>query len=99
MLAMDLLRAVQQIRERQIEQGLDLGDAPALLVALGLAGRMNAMGCVCRFMFAVLHKGGKLEGMHLQVKDADLSILLRSILNIRSRIWQALPASLLLCVR
>jgi len=49
-------------------------------------------------MFAVLHKGGKLEGMHLQVKDADLSILSRSILNIRSRIWQALPAQpCLLC--
>ena len=49
-------------------------------------------------MFAGRHKGGKLEGMHLQGKDRDLSILSAAILNIRSRIGRMVPAQpCLLC--
>lgn len=45
-----------------------------------------------------MHKGGRLEGVHLQVKDADLSILSRAILNIRSGLRQSLPTQpCLLC--
>jgi ComF family protein len=49
-------------------------------------------------MFELLHKGGRLEGVHLQVKAADLSILSFPKLNIRPQFNQLLPAQpCLLC--
>lgn len=49
-------------------------------------------------MFAALPKGGKLEGVHLQVKDTGLSILSPTFLNIRSKINHLLAAQpCLLC--
>lgn len=89
MFPMHLLRAIQQVGERQLEQGLDLGHAPALRHG-GLLNRAEKFYCLG------IHVGfteyDSETAAHHPGKDDSLSILYTARLNIRTGIKRFLPA-------